>query len=294
MKPAVGYLFAILTVLMWSFLAFLGTEVSHLPPLVVTGAALTLSGLAGLVRASDWRVPPETLFVGIGGIFGYHFLYFSALRSAPAVEANLINYLWPLLIVLLSPLVLPGNRLKLNHIVGGLFGLTGVYFVFGGAPLGFHPEYWRGYLYAALAAVIWAVYSLWTRRLPPFSTAAVGAFCLSSGLLALMIWAITTGDQIPVITPRDGLYLGLISIGPLGGAFFTWDAALKRGDPRVIGAVTYLTPLFSTLILIILGEREFTTNTVAALLTITAGAVIGSLDILRPPPPPVDQVSTDH
>jgi hypothetical protein len=41
-------------------------------------------------------------------LFGFHFLLFMALRLAPPIEANLVNYLWPLLIVLLTPLVLPG------------------------------------------------------------------------------------------------------------------------------------------------------------------------------------------
>jgi drug/metabolite transporter (DMT)-like permease len=95
-------LFALVTIFLWSFLAFLGAHLRQVPPFLLVGLALSVSGLAGLVRVRDWRVPLPTLAVGVGGIFGYHFLYFSAFRHAPAVETNMINYLWPLLIVLLD------------------------------------------------------------------------------------------------------------------------------------------------------------------------------------------------
>ena len=105
-KNALGL--ALLTILLWSLLAYLGAQLSHIPPLLLVGIALTFSGLIGSLRPGAWKIKPKVLLTGVGGIFGYHFFYFSAFHFAPAVEANLINYLWPLLIVVLSPLILPG------------------------------------------------------------------------------------------------------------------------------------------------------------------------------------------
>jgi drug/metabolite transporter (DMT)-like permease len=68
----------------------------------------------------------------------------------------------------------------------------------------------------------------------------------------------------------------------MGAAFFTWDAALKRGDPRIIGSLAYITPLTSTLVLVLMGGRRLTWVSGMAMLLIVTGAVIGSLDLFSP------------
>lgn len=283
--PLSATLLALFTVLLWSFLATLGARLSHLPPLLVVALALCVSGLVGAVRWREWRVPLPTLLVGIGGIFGYHFLYFSAFQRAPAVEANLLNYLWPLLIVLLSPLFLPGYRLHTYHLLGALSGLLGAGLIISGGSLQPQIKHMDGYLLAGAAALTWASYSLLTKRLPPFPTSAVGAFCLSSGLLSLgAYWWGQGAVTLPPLSGADWLLLLLTGAGPMGAAFFTWDAALKRGDPRIIGSLAYLTPLLSTLNLILLNGRRLTWVSGLAMLLIVGGAVLGSLDLFRPQP----------
>ena len=280
--PLSATLFALGAILMWSFLAFLGARVSHLPPLLVVAMALCVSGLVGALRWREWRVPRRTLAVGIGGIFGYHFLYFAALQNAPAVEASLMNYLWPLLIVLLSPLILAGYRLRSYHLLGALSGLAGAGLIITGGRLSLDFANLPGYLLAAGAALTWACYSLLTKRLPPFPTAAVGAFCLASGILSLGAYWLSIGKiSLPALQPADWLSLVLLGAGPMGAAFFTWDAALKRGDPRIIGSLAYLTPLTSTLILVGLGGRTLTWVAAVAMLLIVGGAVLGSFDLWK-------------
>jgi drug/metabolite transporter (DMT)-like permease len=275
-------LFALVTILIWSTLALFSSQLTHVSPFLVLGVALVLSGSFSLVRRSAWRIPLVTLAVGVGGIFGYHFLYFRAMALAPAVEASLINYLWPLLIVVLSPLVLPGYRLRPRHVLGGLLGLTGAGLIAGIAsnagPL--HPrfEYLPGYLCMAGAALIWALYSLLTKRLPPFSTASVSVFCLVSGLLALAFYFLSGGSlaQAQAVSAHEWLVIVLCGLGPMGVAFFTWDAALKRGDPRRIGSLAYLTPLLSTLNLVVFARLPLTPVALAAMALIISGALIGS------------------
>jgi drug/metabolite transporter (DMT)-like permease len=77
----------------------------------------------------------------------------------------------------------------------------------------------------------------------------------------------------------------------MGAAFFTWDAALKRGDPRIIGSLTYLTPLNSTLVLVMVGGRSLTWISGIAMMLIVGGAVLGSLDLIRRSPVPTPK---DH
>ncbi len=270
---------ALTAILIWSTLALIGAQLVHISPFLLLGVALLLSGVISLFRRGAWRIPWPTLAVGVAGIFGYHFLYFRALALAPAVEANLINYLWPLLIVLFSPLV-PGYRLRPRHILGALVGLAGAALIVTGGQFSLRSEYLPGYLLAAGAAVTWALYSVLTKRLPPFQTDSVAAFCAVSGLLALAFYFLSGGSlsDVQQLTARDWLLLILIGVGPMGAAFFLWDAALKRGDPRLIGSLAYLTPLLSTLNLVLFAGKSLTPLSFVAMALIIGGAVLTSSD----------------
>ncbi|WP_374355150.1 DMT family transporter [Chitinimonas sp.] len=269
-----AYFYALATLLLWSTLALLSTRLAQLPPFLLVGLALCIGSLCGLPRWREWRVPLPTLLLGCYGLFGYHFCIFLGLRYAPALEANLINYLWPLLIVLLSPLLLPGMRLNARHIGGGLLGLAGcLLIVLGHGMPDWRGQHMLGYALSALAAVMWASYSLLTRRVAPFSTGAVGGFCLLSGLLALLAHALLEPAYRP--SQAEWGWLLLLGLGPMGAAFFLWDTALKRGDPRVIGTLAYLTPLLSTALLASVGGAQFGWQHGAALVLILSGAWLG-------------------
>jgi drug/metabolite transporter (DMT)-like permease len=275
---------SLFTILIWSTLAVLGSRMGHLSPFLSVGIALTIGGLVGLVKVRDWRVPWSTFAIGVGGIFGYHALLFTAFRLAPAIEVNLLQYLWPLLIVALAPVYLPGNRLGLHHVVGSVLGLVGAGLVISGGKLSLDLAGLPGYLLALAAAFTWASYSLLTKRVKPFATGAVGGFCLASGLLSLGLYGLEnliTSTPVPTLTQKDGFFLVLLGVGPMGAAFYTWDAALKKGDPRVIGALAYLTPLLSTLNLVLFGGKQLSGVSIAAMGLIVLGAVIGSMDLLR-------------
>lgn len=278
-------LLALFAILLWSTLALLGSKVANLPPFLMLGVVFTLTGLTSFFQRAAWRIPLRTLLVGVGGIFGYHFLYFRAFALAPAVEANLINYLWPLLIVLLSPLFIHGVRLHVRHILGGLLGLAGAALIVTGGQITFDAQYLPGYLLAAGAAITWAVYSLLTKRLPPFPTASISIFCLVSGLLSFAVHLGLGGspDDFANIGWQNLLLMLLIAAGPMGAAFFLWDAALKRGDPRSIGALSYLTPLLSTLNLMLFGGQRLSWLAALAMGLIIAGAIIGNWNKTQKP-----------
>jgi drug/metabolite transporter (DMT)-like permease len=248
---------------------------------LLTGLALCVGGLLALplsrFEVSRWRVPLPTLALGVGGLFGFHFLLFMALRLAPPVQANLINYLWPLFMVLLSPWLLPGMRLQAVHIAAALLGFAGAALVILGDPAGAGQQAggWSwGYLLALLSALVWASYSLLTRRVPHFPTAAIGGFALLSGLLSLLCHAWL--EPAVALTGRDMLLIGALGLGPMGAAFFLWDIALKRGDTRQIGILSYLTPLASTGMLVLVGDRAFTWNIGLAALMIVGAALLGT------------------
>jgi drug/metabolite transporter (DMT)-like permease len=237
---------ALAAVALWATLASLGVALAHVPPFLLTGVALVIGSVPAWPLVARWRVPPATLALGVYGLFGFHLLLFLALRHAPPLEANLVNYLWPLGIVVLAPLVLPGVRLAPLHVAAALLGCAGAALAIAGGRSLAGGFAW-GYVPALGSALIWATYSLGTRRVAAFPTAAVGLFALVSGLLALACHALL--EPRVALAGRDWALLAATGLGPLGAAFYLWDAALKRGDPRQIGTLAYATPLLSTLLL---------------------------------------------
>jgi drug/metabolite transporter (DMT)-like permease len=267
-------LYALGAIALWATLATLGVALRHVPPFLLTGLALVIGSIPAWPLVRQWRVPPRTVALGIYGLFGYHFLLFVALRTAPPVEANLVNYLWPLLIVVLAPVLLPGMRLTARMVLAALAGFAGAALAILGGSGGTAGGWSWGYLPALGSAFLWASYSLWTRRVPPFPTAAVGLFGLVSGLLSLACHAAL--EPRAVLSTGDWLLLAAMGLGPLGTAFFLWDKALKSGDPRQIGVLSYITPLASTALLLAVTGRPFTWQVGAALVLIVCAAVAGT------------------
>ncbi|KJH67275.1 EamA family transporter [Chromobacterium violaceum] len=262
-------------ILLWASLATLGALTRTLPPFFVVGVSLCVGSLLSAHRIRDWKVPPLTLLTGIYGLFGYHFLLFFAFRQAPALEANLLNYLWPLLIVMLSPLLRPGTRLTRRHIIGGAMGFVGAGLIVTGGKLALSQQYLTGYLLAISAAMVWSTFSLLLGRLPAFSGSAMGGFCLASGLLSLLCHAMFESPAHP--SASQWATLALLGLGPMGGAFFLWERALRLGDPRQIGSLSYSTPLLSTLLLSASGQGQLNSLAAVAILLILGGALLGTL-----------------
>ncbi|QNK74957.1 DMT family transporter [Variovorax sp. PAMC28562] len=274
-------LYALTAIAIWATLASLGSALSHVPPFLLTGLALIIGSMPSwplvLRDRAAWKVPKTTLALGIYGLFGFHFLLFIALRHAPTIEANLVNYLWPLFMVVLAPLLLPGVSLRPLHIVAALLGFVGAAVAILGARSGTAPsavtEYW-GFVPALGSALIWASYSLWTKRVAAFPTSAIGLFGLVSGALALVCHALL--EPSATLVGKDWMLIVLCGLGPLGAAFFVWDMALKRGDARQIGILSYLTPLASTALLLLVTGRPLTWSIALAAALIIAAALMGS------------------
>lgn len=272
---------ALSAIVMWGSLAALGVSLTHVPPFLLTGLGLLSGSVIALPlsrgRLAAWRVSWSTLALGVYGLFGFHFLLFMALRSAPAVEANLINYLWPLGMVVLAPLVLPGTRLTRTHIAAALLGFAGAAVaILGRQPPGaaaWSGEFHGGYVYALGSALIWSTYSLGTRRVAPFSTTAVGTFALVSGLLSLGFHVAL--EPSTTLSARDLALIALLGLGPLGGSFFLWDAALKTGDPRRIGLLAFFTPLLSTVVMLGVTGQPFSLHIALAAAMIMGAAAWG-------------------
>lgn len=273
-------------ILLWSFLALFTAASGSVPPFQLTAIAFAIGGAIGLLRwvgrlerLALLRQPLSVWLLGIGGLFGYHFAYFTALRNVPPVEAGLIAYLWPLLIVLFSTL-LPGERLRIHHIVGALLGFAGAFLIVtGGNLVAFEPRYLYGYSMALACALIWSSYSVLSRRVAQIPTDVVTGYCLVTALLAGVAHLLLEETVWPAGWVEWFAVVGL-GLGPVGLAFYIWDHGVKHGDIQVLGAASYLAPLLSTLILIGAGYAELTLVVGVACLLIGGGSVIAAKDLI--------------
>jgi len=275
-----------LAVLSWSLLALLTIGAAPVPPLLMNavcfglGAAVGLVWMArrgfGVLRGVPWRA----YVFGVAGLFGYHFIYFTAFRISPSAFTGLIAYLWPLLIVLFSAL-LPQERLTPRHMIGALVAFAGAALVvLGGADRALHPT---ALALALLCAVIWAGYSVGSRRFGTVPSAAVTVYCAGTALLSALAHLAFEDTLWPQGAIGWASLIGL-GIGPLGIAFFAWDIGVKRGNIQLLGVASFAAPLLSTLILVAVGISPATWTLAMAAVLIAAGAFIAA----RPTKTPAD------
>ena len=275
-------------ILMWSFLALMTAASGTMPPFQLSAITFAIGSLPGIVtfamkpeRIRQLRQPAKVWATGVIGLFGYHFLYFTALRNAPAVEAGLIAYLWPLLIVVGSAL-LPGERLRWYHVVGALAGLSGTVLIVAKNGIDFDPAYGFGYLAAFACAFTWSGYSLLTRRFEAVSTDVVTGFCLATSILSALCHLALETTVWPESASQWAAVVGL-GLFPVGLAFYAWDHGVKNGDIQILGASSYAAPLLSTLILTLFGFAEPSLRIAIACVLITGGAILAAQDMIRRP-----------
>ena len=263
---------------LWSTLGLLSRAAAAIPPLQLTAMAFAVSAMLGLGllalrgELGVLRQRPMVWLHGVFGLFGFHALYFAALAWAPPAEANLINYLWPLLIVLFSA-ALPGLSLSRWHLAGVASGAVGCAVLLGGGAA-LSAAALPGYLAAFGSAVIWALYSVLARQLSAVPPAAVAGFCAATAVLAA---ASHLAFEVTVVPDATVLFTALaLGIGPVGAAFFLWDFGMKRGDPRLLGTLAYATPVVSTVLLWAGGFAQLTPAVVLAAALVALGGLLAA------------------
>ncbi len=227
-------------------------------------------GLGGESKSPDGKTRWRGRLLGLWGIFFFHAFYFEAIRRAPIVEATLINYLWPLFIVLLAWLVL-GEPFRPVIAVGTALGAAGAALVIGGQGVSFEAGHVSGYGLAIASALAWSSYTVllrkWGGGRAYFLTASLWSV-LASGL-----WLFLAGLPPPPPVASWGaiLYLGAVA---MGAAILAWERAVTGGPVAALGAVAYLTPFLSTFFLwLILGKPIGSLTAIGIILIVAGGAV---------------------
>lgn len=266
-----------LSIILWSSLAVMTIYTVDLPPFQTLAITFAIGGVVSLMlpsgtggRLRGLRQPWSAFALTVTALFGYHALYFIAFRHAPAIEVNLLNYLWPLLIVLFAAFM-PGSRPHWAQFAGTALGLIGVFIMLSrGKGVALDGGNWPGYFAALGAALTWSTYSVLNRRFHAVPSSAIGGVCLVVALLAGLVHVLFENT----IAPRPGqwLVLLLMGMGPVGIAFRLWDTGTKYGDLALLGTLSYAAPLLSTLLLMISGKVEAHWSQAVAVLFLMVGA----------------------
>lgn len=250
---------AVLAVVLWALVPVLVALADGLPPLRLSALSL-LAGALGTLPMARRRSRPSLakghdILVHAGVsllVAGAVGASFASLTLAPAAEATLILYTWPVLFLLASRwLVL--RRLPLTTLGGSLLAFSGAALLVAPQALsGGLSGAWSGYLLALVAALCWALYSL---------ACQVSAFRLGERMPHLLLTAsIMTGVASLVLEGVSDLpslatlwITAALGLGPYGIAMLAWDRAL--GDPRGrrLGNLAHAAPVLATLFLVMAG-----------------------------------------
>ena len=277
-------------VLQWALLALFTIGSAPVPPLLLNTMCFGIGGMIGVIwtvangrahvlRSVSWKI----YTFGTLGLFGAHFLYFTAFRMAPMAETGLIAYLWPLIIVVMSGF-LPNERVRPLHVLGAFVAFAGAALIVLRSGLSVEVSALPGFAVAFAFALTWASYSVLSRRLGDVPTEAVTVFCLAAAVLSgLAHLAIET-----TAWPQSALgwaSVVALGVGPVGIAFFNWDIGMKKGDIQLLGVASYAAPLLSTMALILVGVTQATPVLLLAAVLIAGGAGLAaraSLKSIRP------------
>jgi drug/metabolite transporter (DMT)-like permease len=274
-----------IAVLLWATLAALAVRLGAVPPFQLLAMAFATAFAAGclwlLATGGPARLrllaqPPLFWLLATFGLYAYHALYFLALRLAPAAEANLINYLWPLLIVLFSAFLPGAEGLRPRQVLGASMGLlgTGLLIASAGGLGGAGASLW-GYAAALACALVWSSYSVLNRRFSAVPSEAMIGIC---GAVALLGFLTHLAAEPAGFRPSGGeaLAIAAMGIGPLGLAFLAWDHGTKHGDLPVLGTLAYAAPILSTLLLVVLGRAVPSLELAAACGLVAGGGWIAT------------------
>lgn len=271
-----------MAILMWSTLAPMTALSGAVPPFLLMALGFSVAFISGTVYLIATRgrgfikpfIQPRGFWLlALSGLFFYHAFYFIALKTAPAAEANIINYLWPLLIVLFSGMAAGEEKLTLRKGLGAALGFSATLLILAGNGLSgtLSLNHMLGYLAAIGCAITWAGYSVMNRRYARVPSEAMIGVCGAVAVLgALCHFLFEAPSAWPV--GYEWLAIVVLGLGPVGLSFLVWDYGTKHGSLSTLGTLAYAAPVLSTLLLIVFGAAEPSLSLILAVILVVAGA----------------------
>ena len=248
----------LLAVSIWSVFGVFFLFVRDLPTFEILALVFFIGYIAftimQLVRGEDiasyWKQPLSYYIFWLAGAGLYTVLIYISFQTAPVFEANILNYLWPILLVLFSALIYK-EELPIHRILGMLCGFGGAFLIMVPAEgEAMFANFSYGHALAIIAAIIWALYSALTRN----KNYPQGFQAPMFLLLAIICAAIHFGFEKTVM-PNLTQWFFLFLLGALRISYALWDYGMKKGNVVLLASVSYFLPFFSSTFLIAAGEK---------------------------------------
>ncbi len=186
---------------------------------------------------------------GIMGIYGANLSFVYAMQCAPPEKVDLINYLWPILVTILSPLVF---KAKVNFLsmLGVAIAFAGIFVVLtnGASLAGFEMQYWPGFLLALLNVIFWGTYVIVSKKNSTVPNEMIGLYCGIGAICSLIIHCYTENFLLP--SNKELVTMITIGLTGQGLAYILWDYGIKSGHYYLLCTLSYFTPILSILLLV--------------------------------------------
>lgn len=231
--------------------------------------------LLDVVRQRSWKLSVtdgKTTFLGIWGIFIYHWVYYLALDRAPVAEAAILATTWSFWMVVFSSLQ-RFRKVTVPIAITALVCMVGAGLVISaGKNIAFGGQYLVGYALALSCGLIWSSFSVGLAWMKP-KEEPMTAFMVMAALLSLVVYLISGPQSTPTPTAlAAAIYLGCV---PLGLSFFLWNRALLGGNIAVIGYLSFLTPPLAVSLVALIRQEVLSTQVVMGMALILVAAIVG-------------------
>jgi drug/metabolite transporter (DMT)-like permease len=206
---------------------------------------------AATSKRTSWKtwIPAAACAFGLTGNNAFHIL---ATRHIPAAEANMISYLWPVMIVALGAM-LGEFKLRPRQVAAVFLGFAGAMILMGvhAVSLSF-----VGMALAFLSGLSWAMYCVFRLKYTVSAGAVLTRGCAISALLCAIVHIVWE----PTVVPSAGGLAAAAAVGilPLALGNLVWDEGFRRGDRQLLAVMAYATPFCGALLLALLGLEAFT------------------------------------
>lgn len=271
---------------LWACSGVLASSVIKIPTFEVLSVAFSISfGLTALLltmrrRWTNVKQPLLLWVIGMIGVYGNDALYIAAFKHAPAAQADLISYLYPILIILLAS-YLPSEKFSFKYIIAGFLGFFGSYLLItaGGDATNFQLKYMTGYFLAFIDAIVWSVYCIAARYYKNTPSEMIGMYC-GCGLILSLIMHISY-EQTIIPNLHQTIVLIIMGLTTQGSAYFMWDYGIKRGNFNLLSVLAYSNPIIAVILLIIAGKSHYSDTLLIATLLISLGGALAGIDVKK-------------
>lgn len=283
-SEARAVVYALVTVALWSTVASaFNLSLRHVSPLelLLFSSLFATLMLGGIVVATgrhgelhDWTRADYVRSAALGGLNPalYYLLLFEAYDRLPAQEALLLNFAWPLVLVVLS-VVLLRQKIHRLAVASLLVSFCGVAMIATrGDLLSMRLDNPVGVSLALASTVVWAVYWIYSSHDRRDSVNRL--FCnFSFGSAYLVVYCLIVGGvALPSLPGLAGsLYVAAFEMAV---AFVFWLQALKLARHAAqVGSLVYLTPFLSLIMIHFVVGEELYPSTLLGLVLIVGGIV---------------------